>query len=370
MAGEKPTSKPLQLEWQGSSRPTDGFEIPDQRRVAVIGVGRTGNNIVTCLTKIGTANALKIAINVNPLFLGRSQADEKILIGSKAARRPRTDGITVCRHAQELQHYFEKFLAGIEAAFVVTDSQARIGAEPAHVAVEIANKKGVPTIGVVMKPFKKERKKAPPHSALKKFQRECNTVIIVDCAKLMELRPQLPTSEIAKITDQASAKMIQGLIKAISASNLANLGFNDSEASMKRGRIAAVGIGEADSTHRVEEAVRSALRSHMRKISGPSATGAVIYDAGDSQRTIDVVARVGEINAEMMHSAAKVIWGLSVDPELEGKLEVTLLMAGVDRPSLSGSLKSIAPQLFNLELHSKPDKKLPIDLGLYQLEDF
>jgi cell division protein FtsZ len=184
----------------------------------------------------------------------------------------------------------------------------------------------------------------------------------------MESVPELPIDEIFKITDQALANIIKGMIEAISAHSLINLNFTDFKTIVKHGGIAVVGIGESNAPNRAEEAVRNALRSPLLNIDYARATGALIHVTGDSQMTIEEANRVGEIITEMMNNNAQVIWGAKVDPELNGKMKVTLVMTGVNPPPLTNGFSSIAPQLFNLEPYSKPEKKLPINLGLYQLE--
>ncbi|MCW3980552.1 MAG: hypothetical protein NWF11_03660, partial [Candidatus Bathyarchaeota archaeon] len=65
-----------------------------------------------------------------------------------------------------------------------------------------------------------------------------------------------------------------------------------------------------------------------------------------------------------------VVWGARVRPELEGRIRVILVMTGLATPVIKGNLSSLTPELFNLEPYSKPERKLPIDLELYQLENF
>lgn len=372
MAGEKPTNKPLQLEWQGIPRKADSGQIPDRHQVAVIGVGGVGNDTVTQLTKMEIKNTCKIAINTDSLHLKASQADEKILIGEKQTRSLGTRGKTALGKVaiKVAQNQIEELLAGIEVAFVVSDFGDRTGTGIAPFVAEIVSKKGVLTIGVIVKPFQTKRKKIMLGSAFRKFHGECNTVVIIDCENLMELAPQLPIDEISKIAGQVLANMIKGMIEAISAPSLINLNFTDFKTIVKHGGLAAVGIGESDASNRAEEAVHNALRSPLLNTECTRATGALIHVTGDTQMTIEEANRVREIVAEMMNNNAQVIWGANVDPELNGKIKVTLVMTGINTPSLSNKFSSIAPQLFNLEPPSESEKKLPIDLGLYQLESF
>jgi len=372
MVGEKATNKALQHEWKGALGLTDSVEVLDRRRVVVIGIGGVGNNTVTQLTKMGIKNAYTIAINTDSLHLNASQADEKILIGEKLTQGLGTRGNTALGKSaiKETQKQLEKLLAGVEVVFVIASLGGGTGTGAAPVVAEIASEKGALTIGMVVKPIQTKRKKLMLGSAFKKLRRECNTVVVIDCANLMELEPQLPIDKIFKIADQVLANMIKGMIEAISAPSLINLNFTDFKTVVKHGGIAAVGIGESNAPNRAEEAAHNALRSPLLNTECARATGALIHVTGDNQMTIEEANRVGEIVTEMMNNNAQVIWGANADPELNGKIKVTLVMTGINPPSSSSDLSSIAPQLFNLEPPSESEKKLQVNLGLYQLESF
>ena len=71
----------------------------------------------------------------------------------------------------------------------------------------------------------------------------------------------------------------------------------------------------------------------------------------------------------MLNTNTPVVWGTTPDPGLSDTLRVTLIMTGITPPKpIPGAL--IAPQLFNLEPSSEPERKLAVDLGLDQLETF
>jgi cell division protein FtsZ len=207
-------------------------------------------------------------------------------------------------------------------------------------------------------------------AALTEMRRQCDTVVVIDNNKLMQLVPQLPINEAFKVADQVLANMIKGIVETISAPSLINLDFADFKTIVRRGGVAVVGVGESDAPNRAEEAVRNALRSPLLNVDYAGATGALIHVTGDSQMTIEEANRVGEIVTEMMDVNALVIWGARVNPEQNGKLKVTLVMTGVNSPHILSGFGAIAPKLFNLEPYAEPEKPLDIKLGLYQLENF
>jgi len=373
MAGEKPTNKALQPTWQGTLAPTDSIQPSNQCKIVVIGIGGAGNNTVTQLTKMGIKNTHTIAVNTDSLQLNASQADQKILIGEKLTQDAGTSGNPVSGRAaiEESRKQIEKTLTNVDIIFITTALSGGTGIGVAPVIAEIAKKKGATTIGVVAKPFQieKDRMKSASYT-LTELQRECDTVVVIDNNQLTELAPELPISEAFKIADQVLAKVIKGLVEMISAPSLINFDLANFINIVKHGGVAVIGIGESDAQNRAEEAVRNALRSPLRDVDYAEATGALIEVTGDSQMTIEEANCVREIVTKMMNNNAQVIWGARVDPELDGRIRVTLVMTGINSPRIVSKFGSIAPQLFNLEPYSEPEKKLPVDLGLYQLEKF
>jgi len=353
MAGKKPTNKALQPTWQGIHGQTDGKRESVPCKIAVVGVGEAGNNTTTQLTKMGTSSAYTIALHSNPHHLSISQADQKILIDKKLP-----------------QAALEEALANMNVVFVTANLDDKI-VKVVPSVTEVARKNGATTVGVVTKPFQMEKSRAESVSrVLAELRQECDTVVVVDSSKLMELAPQLPNGEAFKIADQVVANMIKGIIETVSAPSLINLDFTDFRTVVQHGGMAVIGIGESAAPNRAEEAVRNALKNPLLDVNCAEATGAIVHVTGDSQMTIEEANHVGEIVKKMINCNAQVIWGANVDPTLQGRIRVTLVMTGVNSPNMLSGFDAIAPQLFNLEPYSEPEKKLPVNFNLYQLENF
>ena len=352
---------------------SEGMRQPCYCRILVIGVGGAGNNTVTRLTESGTTGAECVAINTDALHLKASRADQKVLIGEKLTKGLGVGGNPKLGRAaiEESRKRIEDLLSEVDIAFITAGLGGGTGTGAAPVIAEIARRKGAITVGVVTTPFRIEKGRIDyAAKALTEMRRHCDTVVVIDNNKLMQLVPQLPIGEAFRVADQVLANMIKGIIETISAPSLINLDFADFKTIVRRGGVAVVGVGESDAPNRAEEAVRNALRTPLLDVDYAGATGALIHVTGDSQMTIEEANRVGEIVTEMMDVDALVIWGARVNPQQDGKLKVTLVMTGVNSPNLLSGFGTIAPQLFNLEPYAEPEKPLGIELNLYQMENF
>ena len=371
MAKMHPTEHALKYTWHGMA--SEGIRPPGHCRIVVIGVGGAGNNTVTRLMETSISGAECIAINTDALHLSNSRAHQKILIGEKLTRGLGVGGNPKLGKAaiEESRKRVEDLLSDVDIAFITAGLGGGTGTGAAPVVAETARRKGAIAVGVVTTPFRIEKGRMEyAASALTEMRRQCDTVVVIDNNKLMQLVPQLPINEAFRVADQVLANMIKGIVETISAPSLINLDFADFKTIVRRGGVAVVGVGDSDAPNRAEEAVRNALRSPLLDVDYAGATGALIHVTGDNQMTIEEANRVGEIVTEMMDDNALVIWGARVNPEQDGRLKVTLVMTGVNSPHLLSGFGTIAPQLFNLEPYAEPEKPLDAKLNLYQLENY
>jgi len=341
-------------------------------RIVVVGVGGAGNNTISRLMEMGVTGAECIAVNTDALHLSASRGHQKILIGEKLTKGLGVGGDPKLGKAaiEESRKRVEDLLSDAGIVFITAGLGGGTGTGGAPVVAEIARRKGAITVGVVTTPFRIEKGRIEhAANALTELRRHCDTVVVIDNNKLMQLVPQLPINEAFRIADQVLANMIKGIVETISAPSLINLDFADFKTIVRRGGVAVVGVGESDAPNRAEEAVRNALRSPLLDVDYAGATGALIHVTGDAHMTIEEANRVGEIVTEMMDGNALVIWGARVNQEQEGKLRVTLVMTGVNSPHVLSGFGTIAPQLFNLEPYAEPEKPLDVKLGLYQMEN-
>lgn len=363
MSDEKSTSKALQLAWQGAQRATDSTHKHDKCKVAVVGIGGAGSNIIAQLAKNGIRNAETIAIAADSLQLSTSQADQKLLINEKPTR-----GQPAIEKAQE---QIKEIFSRTDIVIITAGLGGRTGTKATIEVAGIAKEQDAITIGVVTKPFRSEKGQTrKTFKALDKLRRSCDTLIVFDNNKLMEITPPLPMAEAFKIADKVVADTIEGLVETISTSNLVTPDPDDFKTVLRRGGVALVGVGESDAPNRAEEAVRNALSSPLLNTSYAKATGALVHVTGDIKMTAEEASRVSKTVTEMMRNDAQVIWGAQVDPRLNGKMRVTLVITGANPPQTLKRHRLISPQLFNLETQLEPEKELPVDLGLYQMEDF
>jgi len=352
----------------------DGVREPGRYRIVVLGIGGAGNNTINRLVEAGVAGAECIAINTDLKHLNAVRATQKMLIGEQVTRGRGAGGdLKVGRAAiEESKKLMDELLNGVDVAFIAAGLGGGTGTTAAPVVAEMARRRGAIVVGVVTTPFRMEKGKIEcAASALNEMRRACDTVVVIDNDKLLELVPHLPMNEAFQIADQLLANIIKGIVETISTPSLINLDFADFRTVVRKGGVALVGVGESDAPNRAEEAVRNALKSPLLDVDFAGATGALIHVCGDNHMTIEEANRVGEIVTEMMGHDALVIWGARTNQSTDGFLKVTLVMTGLHSPKILGGIGNIMSKLYDIESsYSEPEKQLPVDLGLDQIENF
>ena len=141
--------------------------------------------------------------------------------------------------------------------------------------------------------------------------------------------------------------MIKGIVETIAVPSLVNLDYADVKAIMTSGGVSVIGIGESDTEHRVDEAVKRALSNPLLDVTYQGATGALIHITGGEDLTLDEVNKVGEIVTQALDPDAQVIWGARISEDMNNRLRVMTIITGVNSPYVIGRVD-----------HNKPSPEL------------
>jgi cell division protein FtsZ len=189
------------------------------------------------------------------------------------------------------------------------------------------------TIGVVTLPFKAEGTVRMENAmdGLNKLRHICDTTIVIPNDKLIEMVPKLPVDAAFKVADEVLMQTIKGLTEIITKPGLVNLDYADIMTVMNEGGVAFVGIGEAntDEDDRVKAAVNEALHSPLLgEISLKQAQGALIRVVGGPDMTVSEAQKASELVMNSIAPRARIIWGCSIDPDIEGTIKILLILTG------------------------------------------
>lgn len=311
----------------------------EQARIIVVGAGGGGCNTVNRLTELGIAGATTIAANTDAKHLAITKAGKRILLGRELTRGMGAGGFPEVgkKAAEESKNDIREALQGCDLLFLTCGLGGGTGTGSAPVVAYLAKEMGAIVIAAVTLPFKIEGARInKAEEGLAKLREVCDTVIVIENQKLVELAGNKPLKEAFGIADGLIATMIKGITETISQPSLVNLDYADVRTIMRAGGVATIGVGESDSQNRAREAITKALSHPLLDVDYSGATGALIQVIGGDDMKLEEISTIGETVAQHMDPDALVMWGARILPEYSGKIQVITIVTGVKSPYILG----------------------------------
>lgn len=305
--------------------------------IKVIGVGGGGGNAVNQMVTDGVEGVEFIVANTDAQALDRSSAENKIQIGSKATRglgagaRPEVGEAAAKESEQELT----EALQGADMVFVTAGMGGGTGTGAAPVIAKIAKDSGALTIGVVTRPFSFEgpRRGKSAAEGLAKLKDNVDTLIVIANNNLLQIvDKKAPIMEAFKMVDDVLLQGVSGISDLITKPGIINLDFADVKTAMAGQGTALMGIGSASGENRAAEATRKAIASPLLEAKIEGATNVLLSVKGGADMSLFEAQEASETIAQASGTDVDIIFGTTIDMEMEGDLVVTVIATGIDRP--------------------------------------
>lgn len=311
--------------------------------VKIIGCGGGGSNTVNRLTETGVVGAQMMAINTDATHLLHVHAPKKMLIGRRATKGLGAGALPEVgeQASRENEDEIRAYLEGAHIVFITAGMGGGTGTGSASVVAELAKEAGALVMGVVTLPFKAEGRVRMENAikGLTKLRNKCDTTIVIQNDRLLELVPRLPLDAAFKVADEILMNSIKGMTEIVTKPGLVNLDYSDLMTVMENGGVAMVGIGSSnDDRERVELAVNEALNSPLLgDIDLSGSKGALIRVVGGEDMTISEAQQAAELVSAKISPQARIIWGCTVDPTIRGDVNILVVITGVKSPQLMGA---------------------------------
>ena len=307
--------------------------------IKVFGAGGAGCNTITWLFNKGINGATIYGINTDALHLSITKADEKILIGKELTRGLGCGGYPAKGReaAKESVSELKKSVSNADMVFICAGMGGGTGTGAAPVVGQLAKEAGAVVIAVVTMPFECEKARIDKAElGLQELREVVDTAIVIDNNRLVDIAGNLPMEQAFAVANELVSTMIKGIVETITLPSLINLDYADVSAIMKGGDVAVIGVGESDSSMRVEEAVRQALTHPLLDVDYRGATGALIHITCGPDFKLDEFSGVGNLVTENLSAEAQVIIGARINKDFGSKVRVITIMTGVKSPYVLG----------------------------------
>src|SRR3954466_16361616 len=307
-------------------------------RIKVIGVGGGGSNAVNRMVAAGLDGVEFLIANTDNQALRLNGAPNKIQIGGKLTKGlgAGADPNVGRQAALEDTEKLIEALDGADMVFVTTGLGGGTGTGAAPVIASPASELGALTIAVVTKPFKFEGKKRqiPAERGLEELRDCVDTVITIPNERLLATIGRTTSlNDAFTNADDVLRQAIQGISDLILVPGMINLDFADVKTIMAGMGLAIMGTGLSEGEGRAMAAASAAISSPLLEdASVKGARGVIINVTGGPDLSLIEVSEASGVIQEAAHEEANIIFGAVVDPKMEGKVKITVIATGFDRP--------------------------------------
>jgi cell division protein FtsZ len=205
------------------------------------------------------------------------------------------------------------------------------GASPT--IAKLAKDLGALTVGVVTKPFTFEgaQRMRNAEKGISELKGQVDALITIPNQRLLEVADEdMSIIEAFKLSDSILNQGVQGISDLIVMPGLINVDFADVKAIMKDAGTALMGIGIGTGDNRAEVAAKAAISSPLLEQSIEGAKGILFNIMGGKDLTMREVDRAANIIRQIADEDANIIFGTTIDNDLEGTVKITVIATGFD----------------------------------------
>jgi cell division protein FtsZ len=342
-------------------------------RITVIGIGGAGGNAIANMIAAEIEGVEFIVANTDAQALSTSPAERRIQLGPDitgglgAGARPEVGKAA----AEETVAEIEKALEGVNMCFIAAGMGGGTGTGAAPVIAEAARRMGVLTVGVVTKPFLFEgtRRMRAAEAGIDELQQHVDTLIVIPNQNLfLVAKAETTFKEAFQLADEVLQQGVRSITDLMVMPGLINLDFADVRSVMSEMGKAMMGTGEGEGENRALDAAEQAIANPLLDgVSMAGARGVIIsIIGGEDMRLLEVDEAANHIR-ELVDEDANIIWGSAFNPDLKGKIRVSVVATGIEQSAAGAYDRSQTVSLGASRAPKRPVLELSDDEGLAEL---
>jgi len=306
-------------------------------RITVIGVGGAGGNAIANMIRAEIEGVDFVVANTDAQALNNAIAEHRIQLGPEitqglgAGSRPEVGRAA----AEETLAEIDRLLDGVHMLFIAAGMGGGTGTGAAPVIAKAAREKGVLTVGVVTKPFLFEgtRRMRSAEAGIDELQKHVDTLIVIPNQNLfLVAKAETTFKEAFQLADEVLQQGVRSITDLMVMPGLINLDFADVRSVMAEMGKAMMGTGEGEGPNRALEAAEKAIANPLLDgVSMQGAKGVIIsIIGGDDMKLLEVDEAANHIR-ELVDPNANIIWGSAFNPDLDGKIRVSVVATGIEQ---------------------------------------
>ena len=304
--------------------------------IKVIGVGGGGNNAVNRMIVSNIRGVDFVSVNTDRQALRKSEAPSQLVIGEKITRgfgagaNPQIGE----RAAEESIEEIRSILEGTDMVFITAGMGGGTGTGAAPVVARIARELDILTVGIVTKPFLFEgkRRMEQAEAGISELAQYVDSLIVIPNERLKEVSTErLTITNAFNIADDVLRRGVKSISDLINVTGLINLDFADVTSVMANAGYAHMGVGAATGKDKAELAAKEAISSPLLETSIKGAKGILMNISVSPDVSLEDTEFASTLIAQEAHPDANVIWGVTLDEELEDEMKITIIATGFEK---------------------------------------
>lgn len=313
----------------------------------VVGMGGGGSNAINRMIELGLKGVDFIAVNTDAQALQSNLAPTKIQIGPLITRGLGAGGNPQVgfEAAKESIEDLSYALQGADMVFLTAGMGGGTGTGSIAIAAQAARNVGAVTVAIVTTPFSFEmgRRQRNAQEGLSRLRQHVDTLITIPNDRLLKIAPRnLPLDMAFRLADDVLRQGIQGISELINQTGYINVDFSHIRQLMKAGGGSLLSIGIGKGKDKAKQAIHNALNHPLLEaVNIQNASGIIAnFTAGEDLSFFEVTEALTHLG-EQTNSNADIIPGLILDPKLNDRCEVILVITGLGATPLDTSMNQV-----------------------------
>ena len=273
-------------------------------KIKVIGIGTTGNDILSKIMQKGISEVELVGIDTNQGNLDNLNVKSKILI------------------SENLNAEVKDTLKNTDLVFILTEMSEKKNNEIACVVSEVAKTMGILTVVLVATSINSNG----GTEEIKKLEEISDTVIVLPLKKLVKADSSATFDKLFEKRDEIFIKNVEFITNLIKKQGVVNLDFDDVKIMLGNSGEGITAFGKGEGQDKVKLATEQIIDSPFIKNLPKARKILLSITAGPDIGLTDLHEVTMIINKKFGADQTNILWGYIMDVELEDKIEVEMLI--------------------------------------------
>lgn len=314
--------------------PCNNDIVAPRLKVAVVGCGGAGNNVLTNINLQEIDSVRTIALNTDASHLLRIKAQRKLLLGrEETGGRGSGGNVPLARKiAERSRSRLSAELEGSDLVFILAGMGGGTGTGFSPVVASVAKDLGALAVSITSMPFDFERGRI---ERAKDYVRELmyasDSTVILENNRLLKQFPHLTVPQAFRIMDVLTSEVVSNVTNSILKPSLVNIDYADLKTVFRNGKLSTMIFSQNEDADML---VRDAIRHPMLQADMSDASGALVHVSGGRTLTLEKTHKILKGISDFVGRRSHIIMGARQEDSSDPLLSVTAVVTGLPAEAL------------------------------------